>query len=71
MLHDYKYYILHMHHFLLEHALTVHWHNYGEKMIFVLTVDPNVIPDYNNLCTNFEKSLQLIKEAVVQRGLEE
>lgn len=49
-------------------ALTVHWQSYGEKMILVLTVDPDVIPDYNNLCTDFEASLKLIKDAVIQGG---
>ncbi|KAK1399440.1 O-acyltransferase WSD1-like [Heracleum sosnowskyi] len=47
-------------------ALTVHWQSYGEKMILVLTVDPDVIPDYNNLCTDFEASVKLIKDAVIQ-----
>ncbi|XP_074367898.1 wax ester synthase/diacylglycerol acyltransferase 11-like [Apium graveolens] len=47
-------------------ALTVHWQSYSEKMILVLTVDPDVIPDYNNLCTDFEASLKLIRDAVIQ-----
>ncbi|KAL8097285.1 wax ester synthase/diacylglycerol acyltransferase 11-like isoform X1 [Apium graveolens] len=51
------------------HAFAVHWQSYGEKMIFVLTVDPDVIPDYNNLCADFESSLKLIKDAVTQSGL--
>ncbi|KAL1824038.1 hypothetical protein ACET3Z_010816 [Daucus carota] len=49
-------------------ALTVHWQSYGEKMILVLTVDPDVIPDYKNIYADMEASLQLIKDAVVQRG---
>ncbi|KAL8113212.1 wax ester synthase/diacylglycerol acyltransferase 11-like [Apium graveolens] len=48
------------------HALTTHWQSYGEKMILVLTIDPDVIPDYNNLCVDFESSLKLIKDAVTQ-----
>lgn len=38
-------------------------------MILVLTVDPDVIPDYNNLCSDFEASLKLIKDAVIQSGV--
>ena len=37
-------------------------------MILVLTVDPDVIPDYKNIYADMEASLQLIKDAVVQRG---
>lgn len=54
---------------MLEQALTVHWQSYGEIMIFVLTVDPDVIPDYNNLCADFESSVKLIKEAAIQSGV--
>lgn len=50
-------------------ALTIHWQSYGDKMILVLTVDPNVIPDPRKLCTDLEVSLKLIKDAVIQRGL--
>ncbi|KAL8148413.1 hypothetical protein AgCh_005687 [Apium graveolens] len=50
-------------------ALTVHWQSYGEKIVFVLTLDPNVIPDYNNLCADFESSLKLIKDAIIQSGV--
>ncbi|KAK1399439.1 O-acyltransferase WSD1-like [Heracleum sosnowskyi] len=50
-------------------ALTLHWQSYGDKIIFVLTVDPDVIPDYKNLCDDFEASLQLIKDAVIQSGV--
>ena len=53
---------------VLLQALTVHWQSYGEKMILVLTVDPDVIPDYKNIYADMEASLQLIKDAVVQRG---
>ncbi|KAL1824040.1 hypothetical protein ACET3Z_010818 [Daucus carota] len=49
-------------------ALTVHWQSYADKVILVLTVDPDVIPDYNNLCTDFVASLKLIKDAVIQSG---
>lgn len=49
-------------------ALTVHWQSYGEKMILVLTVDPDVIPDYKDLSADFEASLKLIKDAVIQGG---
>lgn len=53
----------------MEQALTVHWQSYGEKIIFVLAVDPDVITDYNNLCADFVSSLELMKDAVIQSGV--
>uniref|UniRef100_A0A164UHA8 Uncharacterized protein n=1 Tax=Daucus carota subsp. sativus TaxID=79200 RepID=A0A164UHA8_DAUCS len=50
-------------------ALTVHCQSYADKMILVLTVDPDVIPDYRTLSAEFEASLELIKNAVIERGL--
>ena len=54
---------------MLEQALTVHCQSYADKMILVLTVDPDVIPDYRTLSAEFEASLELIKNAVIERGL--
>lgn len=51
------------------HALTIHFQSYAEKLTIVLAVDPNVIPDHQQLFDDFEVSLELIKEAVVKHDL--
>lgn len=50
-------------------ALTVHFQSYANKMIIVVAVDPNVIPDPHLLCNDFEESLKIIKNVVIERGL--
>ncbi|CAK7324167.1 unnamed protein product [Dovyalis caffra] len=51
------------------HALTIHFQSYGNKMTIVLAVDPDVIPNPHELCDDLEESLEIIKDAVVKRGL--
>ncbi|PON96824.1 O-acyltransferase [Trema orientale] len=51
------------------HALTIHFQSYVDKMTIVLAVDPNVIPDPQQLLDDLEDSLKLIQEAVVKQGL--
>ncbi|GMH08898.1 hypothetical protein Nepgr_010738 [Nepenthes gracilis] len=48
-------------------ALTIHFQSYADKMIIVLAVDEGVIPDPHTLCGYLEKSLELIKNAVIER----
>lgn len=50
-------------------ALTIHFQSYVDKMTIVLAVDPNVIPDPQQLFDDFEDSLKLICEAVIKQGL--
>ncbi|XP_024024176.1 O-acyltransferase WSD1 [Morus notabilis] len=51
------------------HALTIHFQSYVDKMTIILAVDPNVIPDPQQLFDDFEDSLKLICEAVIKQGL--
>ncbi|CAK7324168.1 unnamed protein product [Dovyalis caffra] len=51
------------------HALTIHAQSYSNKMAVVLGVDPDVIPNPHELCDDLEESLKIIKDAVVERGL--
>ncbi|KAF6173053.1 hypothetical protein GIB67_006429 [Kingdonia uniflora] len=48
-------------------ALTLHFQSYANKMTVVLGVDEETIPDPHQLCDDIEKSLKLIKEAVISR----
>ncbi|GAB4826223.1 hypothetical protein Ancab_009088 [Ancistrocladus abbreviatus] len=48
-------------------ALTVHFQSHADKMTIVLAVDQGVIPDPHRLCDDLEESLQLMKNAVVDR----
>ncbi|XP_074352801.1 wax ester synthase/diacylglycerol acyltransferase 11-like [Apium graveolens] len=50
-------------------ALTMHWQSCGDKMVLILTVDSNVIPDPHKLCTDMEVSLNSIKDTLSKRGL--
>ncbi|KAI5568417.1 hypothetical protein BDE02_12G013500 [Populus trichocarpa] len=52
------------------HALTIHFQSYCKKMTIVLAVDPDVIPDPHKLCDDLEKSLEIIKDSVVERELD-
>ncbi|KAJ4848392.1 hypothetical protein Tsubulata_032813, partial [Turnera subulata] len=49
-------------------ALTIHFQSYSNKMIIVLAVDPDVIPDPHILCDDIQESLQTIKDAVLRKG---
>ncbi|XP_062120129.1 wax ester synthase/diacylglycerol acyltransferase 5-like [Humulus lupulus] len=51
------------------HALTIHFQSYVDKMTIVLAVDPNVIPDPQQLFDDLEESLQLIREAILQQRM--
>nr|XP_011470231.1 PREDICTED: O-acyltransferase WSD1-like isoform X1 [Fragaria vesca subsp. vesca] len=51
------------------HALHIHFQSYVDKMTISLAVDPNVIPDPEKLLDDLEESLQLIHDAVVEKGL--
>ncbi|XP_060197415.1 wax ester synthase/diacylglycerol acyltransferase 5-like isoform X3 [Lycium barbarum] len=51
------------------HALMINCQSYINKMTIVLSVDESVIPDPHQLADDFEQSLKLIKDAVVERGL--
>ncbi|KAL1217269.1 Wax ester synthase/diacylglycerol acyltransferase 6 [Cardamine amara subsp. amara] len=50
------------------HALTMHFQSYMNQMTISLTVDPTVISDPHRLLDDWEKSLQIIKAAVQERG---
>ncbi|GAB4826224.1 hypothetical protein Ancab_009089 [Ancistrocladus abbreviatus] len=51
----------------LPQALTVIFQSHADKMTIVVAVDQDVIPDPHRLCDDLEESLQLIKNAVVDR----
>ncbi|KAJ8528989.1 hypothetical protein K7X08_035824 [Anisodus acutangulus] len=51
------------------HALMINCQSYINKMTIVLSVDESVIPDPHQLADDFEQSLKLFKDAVVERGL--
>ncbi|PHU21844.1 hypothetical protein BC332_06951 [Capsicum chinense] len=50
-------------------ALMISMQSYIDKMIIVVSVDENAIPDPQQLLDDFEDSLNLIKNAVIERGL--
>ncbi|WOH06671.1 hypothetical protein DCAR_0626099 [Daucus carota subsp. sativus] len=50
-------------------ALTMHWQSCGDKMVLILTVQSDLIPDPHKLCTDMEVSLNLIKDTLIKRGL--
>uniref|UniRef100_M1BMN0 Wax synthase n=1 Tax=Solanum tuberosum TaxID=4113 RepID=M1BMN0_SOLTU len=50
-------------------ALMINFQSYINKMIIVVSVDENAIPDPHQLLDDFEDSLNLIKNAVIERGL--
>ncbi|KAJ9146554.1 hypothetical protein P3X46_028803 [Hevea brasiliensis] len=52
------------------HALTIHFQSYSNKMTIVLAVDVDVIPHPHKLCDDLEQSLKLIKDAVLDNGLD-
>ncbi|KDP45602.1 hypothetical protein JCGZ_17209 [Jatropha curcas] len=52
----------------LPNALTVNFQSYFNKMAIVLSVDENAIPNPHQLCTDFEESLKLIKDAAMARA---
>ncbi|XP_057980208.1 wax ester synthase/diacylglycerol acyltransferase 11-like isoform X2 [Malania oleifera] len=51
------------------HALMMNFQSYVNKMSIVLSVDEGTIPDAHQLCEDLVESLNLIKHAVVSRGL--
>ncbi|KAM7467698.1 hypothetical protein LguiB_015260 [Lonicera macranthoides] len=48
-------------------GLTIHWQSYGSKMSIVVAVDEDVIPNPHQLCNDIEDSLQLIKDASINK----
>ncbi|KAJ0101389.1 hypothetical protein Patl1_05140 [Pistacia atlantica] len=50
-------------------ALTIHFQSYVNKMIVVVAVDPNVIPNPHQFCEDIDESLNIIKKAFIERGL--
>ncbi|KAK4384852.1 O-acyltransferase WSD1 [Sesamum angolense] len=51
------------------HALIIHCQTYANKLIICLAADENLIPNPHQLCDDLQKSLQIIKETVIKRGL--
>ncbi|KAJ8751949.1 hypothetical protein K2173_000695 [Erythroxylum novogranatense] len=51
-------------------ALTIHFQSYCEKMIIVLAVDPEVIPDAHILLDDLQDSLGIIRNAIVHSKLD-
>ncbi|KAL4598914.1 hypothetical protein ACB092_11G091500 [Castanea dentata] len=51
------------------HALMINFQSYSNKMTIVLSVDEDTIPDPKQLRDDIVDSLQLIKDAVIQKGL--
>ncbi|KAL0299676.1 UNVERIFIED_CONTAM: O-acyltransferase WSD1 [Sesamum radiatum] len=51
------------------HALIIHCQTYANKLIICLAADENLIPNPHELCDDLQKSLQIIKETVIKRGL--
>lgn len=47
----------------------IHVVSYAKKVTFILSVDEGIIPDPHKLCDDLEESLNLIKDAVVAKGL--
>ncbi|XP_050236444.1 wax ester synthase/diacylglycerol acyltransferase 11-like isoform X4 [Mercurialis annua] len=52
------------------HALTIHYQSYFNKMTIVVAVDPDVIPNPHKLCDHLEESLNIIKNAVLDKGFD-
>ncbi|KAH0722184.1 hypothetical protein KY289_005228, partial [Solanum tuberosum] len=50
-------------------ALMINFQSYINKMIIVVSVDENAIPDPHQLLDDFEDYLNLIKNAVIEKGL--
>ncbi|KAH0722177.1 hypothetical protein KY285_004798 [Solanum tuberosum] len=50
-------------------ALMINFQSYINKMIIVIAVDEIAIPDPHQLLDDFEDSLNLIKNAVIEKGL--
>ncbi|KAJ8534824.1 hypothetical protein K7X08_016552 [Anisodus acutangulus] len=50
-------------------ACMINFQSYIDKMIIVVSVDETTIPDPQQLLDDFEDSLNLIKNAVIERGL--
>lgn len=50
-------------------ALTIHFQSYIDMMTLVLAVDEDVIPDPHKLCDDILESLQLAKNAIIERKL--
>ncbi|XP_016461398.1 wax ester synthase/diacylglycerol acyltransferase 11-like [Nicotiana tabacum] len=50
-------------------ALTINFQSYINKMTIVLSIDESAIPDPQQLLDDFEDSMKLIKDAVIERGL--
>ncbi|OVA00980.1 O-acyltransferase [Macleaya cordata] len=51
----------------LPHAFIINYQSYVNKMIIVLAVDQDAVPDPHQLCDDLEESLKLIKDAVVAK----
>ncbi|XP_022757554.1 O-acyltransferase WSD1-like isoform X1 [Durio zibethinus] len=51
------------------HALMINFQSYIDKMTIVLPVDNGTIPNPHQLCDDIVESLELIKDAVLTRGL--
>ncbi|XP_050236440.1 wax ester synthase/diacylglycerol acyltransferase 11-like isoform X2 [Mercurialis annua] len=49
-------------------ALTIHYQSYFNKMTIVVAVDPDVIPNPHKLCDHLEESLNIIKNAALDKG---
>ncbi|XP_043706807.1 wax ester synthase/diacylglycerol acyltransferase 11-like [Telopea speciosissima] len=50
------------------HALTINYQSYLNKMTFALAFDPVVVPDPQQLCSDIEDSLKLIKDTIIAKG---
>ncbi|KAL5778651.1 hypothetical protein ACOSQ2_009388 [Xanthoceras sorbifolium] len=50
-------------------GLMIHVVSYVNKMSFILSVDESIIPDPHQLCDDLEESLNLMKNAVTEKGL--
>ncbi|XP_030501890.2 wax ester synthase/diacylglycerol acyltransferase 5 isoform X1 [Cannabis sativa] len=51
------------------HALTIHFQSYVDNMTIALAVDPNVIPDPQQLLDDVEQSLQLIRGTILEQRM--
>lgn len=50
-------------------ALIIHYNSYANKLIIAMAADEKLIPNPHQLCDDFAKSLQNMKEAVIKTGL--
>ncbi|KAH6784062.1 hypothetical protein C2S52_009021 [Perilla frutescens var. hirtella] len=50
-------------------SMVVHYQSYGDKLVISIGADGKLIPNPHQLCDDFIRSLQNIKEAVIERGL--